>query len=409
MTGKVGLYKEGIGSERQYRVRWFGQFDEATGKRKRYSRTFERKADAERFRDEKKAEFKQGTPRDPTNSSIKEYASQWLAGNKKIRPATVLLYKETLDRLYEYFGADCLIGHIDREAAKNFILSLKPRMKGKANLSGWTIHRTLRNCKTLFDRALDDKEIYFNPFKGKSVGESVPECIESEWYYLKPGEYLQLLDVTASLQEKVLYALCFTAGLRETEALTLRWADIDFEKGRIHVVNQKATETLPPFDIKDSDARTVPVPKHTLNLLTKLQVESLAGSPYVLITDDRFKRVCDKWQQCRETDKAWLPRYWANNIIRSFHRRVKQAGINPVGKKLTVHVLRKCCIQNWRNNLPENVVKAWGGHSNIETTDRFYSTVDEMHYEAAIKFGDNLLATDLKMTFSGVSEQNQKV
>jgi hypothetical protein len=49
------------------------------------------------------------------------------------------------------------------------------------------------------------------------------------------------------------------------------------------------------------------------------------------------------------------------------------------------------------------------GHSDIETTSRFYCTVDEMHLNAAAKLGDNLLATDYKMTFSAVSEQNQKV
>jgi hypothetical protein len=32
-----------------------------------------------------------------------------------------------------------------------------------------------------------------------------------------------------------------------------------------------------------------------------------------------------------------------------------------------------------------------------------------MHLNAAAKLGDNLLATDLKLTFSAVSEQNQKV
>jgi hypothetical protein len=56
-----------------------------------------------------------------------------------------------------------------------------------------------------------------------------------------------------------------------------------------------------------------------------------------------------------------------------------------------------------------NVVKELAGHSDIETTNRFYSAVDEMHLQAAAKLGDKLLATDLKLTFSTVSEENQKV
>jgi hypothetical protein len=35
--------------------------------------------------------------------------------------------------------------------------------------------------------------------------------------------------------------------------------------------------------------------------------------------------------------------------------------------------------------------------------------VDEMHFDAAIKFGDDLPAAGLKMAFSTVSEENQRV
>ena len=31
-----------------------------------------------------------------------------------------------------------------------------------------------------------------------------------------------------------------------------------------------------------------------------------------------------------------------------FHRQVRQAGIETEGKNLTVHTLRKFCLQNWR-------------------------------------------------------------
>jgi hypothetical protein len=31
-----------------------------------------------------------------------------------------------------------------------------------------------------------------------------------------------------------------------------------------------------------------------------------------------------------------------------FHRRVKQAGIETKGKNLTVHIMRKPCLQNWQ-------------------------------------------------------------
>jgi len=39
----------------------------------------------------------------------------------------------------------------------------------------------------------------------------------------------------------------------------------------------------------------------------------------------------------------------------------------------------------------------------------FFIVRDEMHLNEAAKLGDNLLATDHKLTFSTVSEENQKV
>jgi len=124
--------------------------------------------------------------------------------------------------------------------------------------------------------------------------------------------------------------------------------------------------------------------------------------------EQHCQKIRDKWQKCREESKDWFNRNLANNVIRDFHHRVKQAGIDTAGKELTVHVLRKCRVQNWANKLPMNVVKDLAGHRDIKTTNKFYSKVDEMHLKAATKVGDDLLVTDRKLTFSGVSEENQK-
>ena len=55
-----------------------------------------------------------------------------------------------------------------------------------------------------------------------------------------------------------------------------------------------------------------------------------------------------------------------------------------------------------------NVVKELAGHADIETTNKYYNTVDETHLKEAAQLGDNLLATDGKLTFSANSEQKQE-
>jgi len=66
-----------------------------------------------------------------------------------------------------------------------------------------------------------------------------------------------------------------------------------------------------------------------------------------------------------------------------------------------------------------NVVKEFMGHSSIDTTEKFYNTVDDDHFDKAKKTMDDLLnrqpakpepeMTDLKLTFSGDLEPNQDV
>jgi len=43
----------------------------------------------------------------------------------------------------------------------------------------------------------------------------------------------------------------------------------------------------------------------------------------------------------------------------------------------------KSCITDWANHFPAHVVKQWAGHSDLDTTDRYYLQVSEADYEKA--------------------------
>ena len=126
-------------------------------------------------------------------------------------------------------------------------------------MGSWSRHRVIRQCKTLFKEAVKEGVTNINPFAEIKR----PKCTTSEWYYMKPDEFHKLLAVTTRLSEKVLYALAYTAGLRESEALSLYWTNIDFDRGVVNITNRPATKEYPPFLIKDNDVRTIPLPKLT--------------------------------------------------------------------------------------------------------------------------------------------------
>ena len=83
--------------------------------------------------------------------------------------------------------------------------------------------------------------------------------------------------------------------------------------------------------------------------------------------------------------------------------------------KLTIHTLRKSCGQNWADNLPMNVVKELMGHSNIATTQEFYTQVDSDHEAKAARVIQRLIdnaytnkksnKTDARLTPGAISRQ----
>jgi integrase len=136
-------------------------------------------------------------------------------------------------------------------------------------------------------------------------------------------------------------------------------------------------------------------------LLAQWQTEAPEGVPFILLTKERYARVCAKWHRTRKAGLPWKNRQVVNNVLRNFKSHVKRAGIKPLGK-FTIHTLRKCCGQDWADYLPMNVVKELMGHSSISTTAQFYSTVDRDHEKKAARVVQELLdrnKNDVSVTY----------
>ena len=399
MTKKIGIYRDERNKSKPWTVRWYGEYDPTTEKLHRYSKAFRLKVEAEDFQATKKQEIGQGASRDkPEAITLQNYCKDWLKTKRpELRPETVNLYENAIRRLLDYFGGNTLIRQITAHRAAKFFAELKRFDHKAGKLSDWSRHRTLRNCSTMFETAIVWGFIPQNPFKSVTR----PKLINQQWYYLEPIEYRRLL-VFAPIRQKALYALAYTAGLRLGELLSLRWDQIDFEAGEVRIRNHKATATLPPFNIKDSEAREIPLPEHTLNILDDLKTynEATDQTPYVLLAEEHYKTVLAKWQRYQKLNRPWRNRDMQNNTLTNFKRYIKKAGVKPTAT-LSIHTLRKCCITNWANtiNNPE-AVRKYAGHSDLKTTMRFYSKVTKGQKEQTAQ-AINSLVTDVKLTYEG--------
>ncbi|UCC99600.1 MAG: site-specific integrase [Phycisphaerales bacterium] len=103
-----------------------------------------------------------------------------------------------------------------------------------------------------------------------------------------------------------------------------------------------------------------------------------------------------------------------NNVRRGFRGHAKRAGLRFNGA-FSIHTFRKSCAQNWADYLPPNVVKFYLGHSSMETTNRFYSIVDESHMTMTREAMDKMLnggaekQIDTKQTQKGQNDKRAGV
>lgn len=378
MNEKVGVYKDPRNKLKSWVVRWFGEYDFAKGKQKRYTKSFRLKVEAEAFAVQKSNDFSQGYQRDGTKETLKQCCDEYFRLNKNLRPETLKLYSYTVERLLGYFGPDCLLRKITRKRAKLFMVELKP-LKGD-KLSDWTINRTLRHCKAILKKEDEQDRTIFQPFGGKKLSEeySVPDA--SDFHYITVEEYDRLMDSTPTLRQKCLYALCYTGGCRFSEAVSRQWGDLNFDAGELRIASRKETEQHPPFVLKGKKGkrfpRKVPLPPQTLTLLSKLRMQSI-DTPFIFFGGDNYRKLKAKWQSYQKQGRAWRWQDAYLNVNRDLCKHVAKAAITiKPDEQFSIHTLRKCAGKNWATvNRDPKITQGLMGHRNYATTMNYYDKV----------------------------------
>jgi len=80
-----------------------------------------------------------------------------------------------------------------------------------------------------------------------------------------------------------------------------------------------------------------------------------------------------------------------NNLGRKFHKLRQKASVSYC----LLHDLRRSCITNWAYILPIHVVQKLAGHSDINTTQKYYLAVRQEDMEKARILQSKILANDL--------------
>ena len=267
---------------------------------------------------------------------------RYLKSRTDVQQATLSSHELTGKYLKEFFRPEIYIDRITRAMASSWRTAMATgecslnRHRRTMTEASVCIH--VRNAKTIFNHAVKDDLILFNPFDRLKGNAAEPD---KDWKYVSLEELDKLLDACPNWGWKMLIALCRLAGLRRGEALGLSWSDIKWDEHRFAFIAEKTGRR-----------RVVPIEPKLYQMLLDAFGKAEEGE----------ERVCPVSRHC----------LWRNfQVIR------KRAGIEKW--KDTFKVMRRNCETDWAQIYPQYVVSTWIGH-NIQVSARHYLQVPEELY-----------------------------
>jgi len=158
-----------------------------------------------------------------------------------ISPRTLATYRSAITRLVMQDGREWDLLKPKRDAAALWIGEMEAH-----GLKPATVRVYLAAARALYVALRWAGATVADPFTDSKPGRD-PVAREEKRQPYTDDQAAQLLRVAFTYHERLLVLLCGHAGLRASEAVALKWSDIDLDRGRLVVVAGKGrkTRTIP--------------------------------------------------------------------------------------------------------------------------------------------------------------------
>lgn len=372
---KRGMKGAGSVYQRKSDGRWTGSFIvEETGKRKSVyapSDNNTQKAAYDLLQHAMK-EHKDGIDTQGRSQKLGAYLEWWLEEVHKhtLRLGTYLRYREFLDYHICPVLGSIELGKLTARQVQDFC---------NKKLNEGLAPKTLHNMKALLHSACQAAVTYryltFNPTDGVKLPPNKP---------VKSGQSLTLEQVRDLLNGsrghwlEAFIALALTSGMRAGELLSLRWEDVNFERGTIAVhrtisylsKGHKFVEGLPKTE---SSIRTIPLLPVMCSILEAHRTRQ----------EQARNSSGDKWQ---EKGLIFCTRHggflYVRNVRNTFNGLLVKIGL----PHMRLHDLRHTANTLWKSlGIDPQVRQKMLGHSSLEMTETVYSHVLPSMLEDAVK------------------------
>jgi integrase len=319
-----------------------------------------------------------GLPVRIERQTVEQYMTHWLEHTVRTnrRPKTYRSY-EGLVRL-----------HIIPALGRHQLQKLSPQhvqaflnQKRESKLSGRTvqyIHATLR-------AALNHAVRMDLVKRNVAMQVQTPRAPRHEISPLTPEQARRLLNVARSHRLGALFSVALALGLRQGEALGLRWQDVNLDDGTLRVVNQLQRvdgelRLVPPKS--EQSRRTIAIPDAVIQQLRTHRIAQL---------QERLA-AGENWVDSGHvfTSEVGTPLDDAN-VRRIFKRLLQQAGLPAIRYHDLRHSTASLMLAQ---NVHPRIVMETLGHSQISLTMNTYSHVaPQLQREAANRM-NNLFADE---------------
>jgi integrase len=211
-----------------------------------------------------------------------------------------------------------------------------------------------------------------------------PKYIPKEISIWSVEQARMFLDMNKDHPHYIALFLYIVYGMRRCEVLGLRWSDIDFDKGIIHIRQQidRIKGKIKPRALKTKNSRReIPLKKFACAALlehaTKNNIVIPRFNPYFELSTHGTVVISE----------AGTP-LESRNMNRIFITLVKRSGLPHA----TPHIMRHIAATMLKDlNVPDRDIQAILGHADITTTQKHYQHATPETQNAAISAVENLL------------------
>jgi integrase len=303
---------------------------------------------------------------------------------RKIDPKTLADYRGVVEGyLLDEFGALSL-----EAVTPDLVDAYKERLIAEGKLSARTIVRHLTILHGIFKRAKRVWGLADNPASADLV-ERPKVTYTGEFDTFDRDEIERLVVAAEDEQDSAIYKVAAFTGLRQGELLALRWSDVDFIDGLLHVRrNFTGGEEKVP---KGKRVRSVPMMPAVIDALAALKEreEFIADDDLVFTREGEHLSHFD--------------------LRKRYYAALERAGL----RRLRFHDLRHAFGSAAITKLDPHAVQSYMGHQHYSTTQRYLHHRPRRDdaaklagaFEAGINSGIKESATENKTEQEDVPEQ----